>query len=211
MVLVLEDADAEVFFQALSMLRFHADVQRHEVDDGVLLGAMARQVLGAAEPEVTPTGERYRVILDRCPSCRRVTSPEAEVSDTIAAEAACDAEVIEMRPGPAQGHATRAIPPATRRIVLNRAGWRCEVPRCRNRQWLDIHHRAPWSRGGRHEVENLIALCSVHHRATHEGGLAVDRLATGAVMVTHADGRRFVGCHKFGFRPNLCADLVRLL
>jgi hypothetical protein len=140
-----------------------------------------------------PTGERYQIVLDQCPGCAATTSGGAEVSDTIATEAACDAEIVDMRPGPEQGHATRAVPPATRRKALHRAGGCCEVPGCGNHLWLDVHHIWEWARGGRHGMWNLVVLCSTHHRAAHAGCLAIERLSTGAVQVTHGDGRVFVG------------------
>ena len=40
--------------------------------------------------------------------------------------------------------------------------------RCRNRRWLDVHHVRPRSEGGDHRLENLITLCSAHHRAEHD-------------------------------------------
>ncbi len=42
---------------------------------------------------------------------------------------------------------------------LNQQGTRCNQTR-----FLDIHHRIPVSRGGQNALENLITLCSTHHR-----------------------------------------------
>ena len=144
-------------------------------------------------PTVTPTGERYRIVLQQCPSCQRFDAPDAEVSDTIASEAACDAELIDMQPGPHAGHATRAIPPVLRRKVLHRAGWKCEVPACRNRLWLDVHHTEPWSECRRHAFGKLLVVCGAHHRAIHYGFLSVSVQPDGRVAAEHADGRALVG------------------
>jgi 5-methylcytosine-specific restriction endonuclease McrA len=194
----VESADAEVLLQALAVLRARSDLKAGEVNDGALLAAMAREVVHDAERPEAPTGERYRVVIEHCPTCRRTVSPEAEVSDTIASEATCDAEIIEMRRGPEQGHMTRAIPPVMRRIVLHRAHWRCEVPHCSNRLWLDIHHVRPRSEGGRNVAENLGVVCCAHHRAVHDGALALYRTKDGALAVEHADGRRYVGSAHVG-------------
>jgi hypothetical protein len=193
LVFELEAADADVLRQALAVLRARSDLSAEEVEDGALLAGMARRIVGEAEPAEAPTGERYRIVIDHCPSCLANASPSAEASDTIVAEAMCDAEVLDARPGPSQGHVSRTIPPATRRMVLVRAGWACEVPGCDNRLWLDVHHVRHRARGGGHDVGNLAVLCCAHHRAVHAGGLAVERLANGAMSVTHADGRRRVG------------------
>lgn len=142
------------------------------------------------------TGERYRVVLQHCPTCRKVTALDGDVSETIGAEALCDAEIVDMRPGPTEGHATRKIAPALRRRVLHRAHWHCEIPGCRNRLWLDVHHTDLWAKSKRHEFKKLMVLCSPHHRATHEGGLAVELEDVGpsqCCVVEHADGRRLVG------------------
>lgn len=143
-----------------------------------------------AEPtRRTPSGERYRIVLEHCPECRRTVCNDAEVSDTVVGEARCDAEILEMRPGPDQGRVTRTIPPRIRRIVLHRARWRCECPGCTNGIGLDIHHTWRRADGGGHDPRYLVALCSTHHRVAHDGNLAVERLPNGAVRVEHADGR----------------------
>ena len=74
--------------------------RRDEISDGAILAALVRSGLVATEQEgSTPTGERYRVVIEHCPGCSRTVSPEAEVSDTILAEALCDAELLDMRVG----------------------------------------------------------------------------------------------------------------
>lgn len=39
--------------------------------------------------------------------------------------------------------------------------------RCRNMRFIEIHHKVPLSRGGGHELQNLITLCSEHHKIEH--------------------------------------------
>ena len=182
-VFLMEASDAEVLRTAIVAIRAMTHVGEDGPDDGVLLAGMARNVLvaieaqAADEPGSTPTGERFRVVLEHCPACRRTVSPQADVSDTVAAEAMCDAEVLEMRPGGDQGHVTRSVPDTTRRIVFHRAGWKCEVPGCRNRLWLDIHHMKPRAQGGKHGLENLAAVAaalSSVHRCIHEGTLGME-------------------------------------
>lgn len=38
---------------------------------------------------------------------------------------------------------------------------------CGSGQWVDLHHIKPKSEGGKDTVENLITLCSAHHRMAH--------------------------------------------
>ena len=163
-VFEMDSADAEVLRTALAAIRAvthvgdsnartrrSSDASDDRSSDSVILAGIARAALAALEaPEAgdLPTGERYVVVLERCPACRRTVTPEAEVSDAVASEAFCDAKVVEMRPGPEQGHLTRSVPETTRRKVFHRAHWKCEVLGCGNRLWLDIHQRTR-ARGNR--------------------------------------------------------------
>jgi hypothetical protein len=210
MVIELESADRELFDTMLAMLAAKLGTDGKELDRGALVGAAAQMVIERIEREeagddAPPTGERHRVVIDHCPACRdntiRTFEGVREVSETVAAEAACDAEVVEMRPGPSQGHATRTIPPAMRRKVLHRAGWRCEVPYCRSRLWLDIHHVDAWANGGTHALGNLACVCSAHHRAIHEGILSLERGADGRVRVTRWNGQVHHGPAPRGSEP----------
>ena len=40
--------------------------------------------------------------------------------------------------------------------------------RCTHTRFLELHHKTPLSRGGIHHVNNLISLCSTHHKLWHE-------------------------------------------
>jgi len=146
-----------------------------------------------ARHDAEPPPEPYRVVLWQCFDCRVTHGLHQETSDTVVAEACCDAETIDMRPGPHQGHASRTLPPALRRIVFCEARWSCSVPGCGNKTWLHIHHELAWAEGGRHQKWNLRVLCSVHHRAVHDGVISLVRLPSGASEVEHADGRRVRG------------------
>ena len=55
-----------------------------------------------------------------------------------------------------------------RQRVIDRAGGLCEV--CRTRgdfRGLAIHHKVKRSQGGKHELNNLILLCGLHHAKEH--------------------------------------------
>ena len=189
----METADAEMLRAALAVLRHQADLNATELEDGALLAAMARRVIHQAEPVDCPTGERYQIVLHECVRCREMETPASEVSDTIAAESACDAVIVEMRPGPNQGHATRAIAPALRRKLEFRANGNCEIPDCVCKLWLDIHHVDGWAQTKTHPPDRLLVVCSAHHRAIHEGNLSVALGPDLRVCVEHGDGRRKQG------------------
>ena len=67
----------------------------------------------------------------------------------------------------------RSIPVNLRRQVLQRDNASCQFRAaatgkiCGNDSFIQIHHLEPWAQGGRHEVDNLQALCSAHHSWGH--------------------------------------------
>jgi hypothetical protein len=72
------------------------------------------------------------------------------------------------------GRRTRSIPPSLRRALQARDGG-CQFPGCTHRLYLHAHHIHHWAHGGPTAAENLVLLCSAHHRLVHEGGFAVSR------------------------------------
>jgi len=57
-----------------------------------------------------------------------------------------------------------------RNPVLERDGWRCQMPGCRSGGSLEVHHLRYRSQGGNDDPENLLTLCwTCHHRLVHDG------------------------------------------
>ena len=79
------------------------------------------------------------------------------------------------------GRKTRSIPTAIRRALWRRDRG-CQFPGCRHTRYLHGHHIRHWLHGGATSAENLVLLCSHHHRLVHEGGFAVERVAPGALL-----------------------------
>jgi uncharacterized protein DUF222/HNH endonuclease len=104
----------------------------------------------------------------------------------------CDAAVVRIveRDGRplSVGRRTRTIPPALRRALRSRdAG--CRFPGCTHERFLHAHHIQHWARGGATALENLVQLCSYHHRLVHEGGFGVETTECGLVRFRRPDGR----------------------
>lgn len=73
------------------------------------------------------------------------------------------------------GRASRAIPPAARRLVAHRDGGACTADGCASRYRLQPHHIVPWSEGGNHRADNLTTLCWYHHHVVIHGmGYRID-------------------------------------
>jgi hypothetical protein len=72
-------------------------------------------------------------------------------------------------------HASRTIPPATRRALVLR-DHHCVFPGCdRPQAWCDGHHLVHWADGGPTKLENLGLVCTQHHRKVHEEGWTLRR------------------------------------
>ena len=70
-----------------------------------------------------------------------------------------------------------------RRQALNARDRHCRWPGCdRPASWCDGHHIRHWIQGGGDELENLMLLCSRHHRLVHEGRRQIVRTAEGRVL-----------------------------
>jgi hypothetical protein len=67
------------------------------------------------------------------------------------------------------------------------------VTGCRHATFVDVHHLLPRAEGGGHTSENLVTLCSAHHRAIHRGELLVDGGPSTSIRFRHADGTVYGG------------------
>ena len=94
-----------------------------------------------------------------------------------------------MREGPTRGHLTHTIPPATRRAVLHRDRYECQVPGCTNGLYIEVHHVESRAFGGRHDEDNLVTVCSIHHDLVHDGRLGIERRKGGGFVFTFPSGR----------------------
>lgn len=67
-----------------------------------------------------------------------------------------------------------SVTPKLRRLVLARDHHRCVVPGCTRHLFIDLHHLKKSRDGGSNTPDNLITLCSTHHRLHHEGYLGIE-------------------------------------
>ena len=174
------------------------------LDDDAALLEMARHVLQGPRDEARSS---YQIVLSVCPSCatarQSASGRMVAVDPEVVAMASCDAQQVPANEN-AHAHvgarAAQAIPPALRRALIQRDEHRCRVPGCRNATFVDLHHIQWRSAGGQHEPDNLLTLCSAHHRAVHRGQIRIEGTAA-ALRVTHADGSDYG-------RPPACAHAV---
>ena len=206
LVVDMEASDYHVVMDLLTLIQEQARMNDEELDRGAALASAAQELLARAPDATAPTGERYRILLQKCPDCGRMDGLTHEASEAVYGEACCDAEVIDLQPGPTRGHRSSTIPPATRRAVLARDAYRCVVPDCRCGLWVDVHHLRAQSLGGDHSEPNLATLCTAHHRLVHAGSLAIERDGEELVF-RFADGRLVRREHRAGmWRTALVGD-----
>ncbi|MDE0678888.1 MAG: DUF222 domain-containing protein [Gammaproteobacteria bacterium] len=124
----------------------------------------------------------------------------------------CDGALVGVVEGAkgeplAVGRRTRAVPPAIRRALRVRDGG-CRFPGCDRSRHVHAHHIKHWADGGETNLDNLVTLCSFHHRLVHEGGYGV-HVDEGEIRFTRPDGGVIPAAGKARggrFRGNACAE-----
>jgi hypothetical protein len=119
----------------------------------------------------------YKIAIKQCPDCKRAWQfsggRDIEVRPEVAECAACDAVHLGSLDAAVPERVTMTVTPRRREQVLARDGYRCTVPGCRRNVGLDLHHIEYQSRGGGHEMWNMVSICSLHHSAVHFGKLVI--------------------------------------
>ena len=67
----------------------------------------------------------------------------------------------------------------------------CTFPGCAHRRYAQAHHITWWEHGGSTDLDNLVLVCSFHHKLVHEYGWRLSRTQEGEVRWFHPDGTRY--------------------
>jgi hypothetical protein len=81
----------------------------------------------------------------------------------------------------------RRVSAALRRLLRDRDP-RCRFPGCEHTRYLHAHHITHWIKDGPTTLDNLIHLCSHHHRLVHEGGYTVRHAEDGQLRFARPNG-----------------------
>ncbi|MGE0624203.1 MAG: DUF222 domain-containing protein [Pseudomonadales bacterium] len=105
---------------------------------------------------------------------------------------ACDGGLLTIIESPRGdplnvGRKTRAIPTSTRRALVARDR-HCQFPGCSQERYVEGHHIKHWAQGGETRPDNLVLLCSRHHRAVHELGYRIERTPAGELRFIKPGG-----------------------
>jgi hypothetical protein len=88
------------------------------------------------------------------------------------------------------GRKHRVVNPSLKRALMARDRG-CRFPGCTHGKWLDAHHVVHWADGGTTTPDNLVILCSSHHRLLHEGGFEIRPGPDGEWQFRRPDARRY--------------------
>ncbi len=91
------------------------------------------------------------------------------------------------------GRKVRTVPTAIRRALWARDKG-CGFPGCTHTRFVDAHHIKHWADGGETSVDNMVLLCSAHHKLVHEGGYSVKRDNAGQMFFRRPDGKAVPHC-----------------
>ena len=89
------------------------------------------------------------------------------------------------------GRRTRTVPVGIRR-ALEARDRTCRYPGCNHARWLDAHHVVHWADGGETSLENLILLCTHHHKLLHDGEFQIVSRGGKGRFFARADGSPIV-------------------
>ena len=146
-------------------------------------------------------GRRYEVVLtidrnqlaEQPSECARYSvDPDWGVDEEDARQIACDADLTEFIQD-AEGNLLnyerrrRIVPARLLRALKLRDRSRCRFPGCPHQRYVEAHHVRHWIDGGETCLENLVLLCSAHHRLLHHGAFHV-MIEDGDVVFVSRDG-----------------------
>ncbi len=179
---VLHPEEAAAVWEALTRVaRERVEAARFCRTDALV--HLAEGVLRGDRPERSSTELIVTVaaeVLDRSnPNAAQVatTAEGIAVSAETARRLACDCGVVHVTEDEhgtplSIGRKTRSIPSSIKR-ALTRRDHCCRFPGCSNRVYLHGHHIIHWADGGETSLENIVSMCSFHHRFVHEYGYRV--------------------------------------
>ena len=78
----------------------------------------------------------------------------------------------------------RIVPARLLRALKLRDHNRCRFPGCAHQRYVEAHHVEHWIDGGETRLDNLVLLCSAHHRLLHHGAFRIVPEDDGLVFVS---------------------------
>lgn len=175
------------------------------------LVAVARAYLDGGSQQgvsASSTADHYQVVVHVDEAALRGGEGRSDLPIETVKRLACDGSLVPVVDNAAGeplsiGRKRRSVPPAIRRALWSRDRG-CSFPGCCNTRFVDAHHVRHWSEDGETSLENLVLLCSHHHRLGHEGGYRIRRDPEDRKYFQRPDGRVIPPCgyHADDARPD---------
>jgi hypothetical protein len=183
----------------------HAEAQSSE-EQGKARGESLRQrqadALVRVAREYFSTGEattsassadQYQVVVHVDESALAGETGKSDLPIETVRRITCDSSLLSVLEDSAGnplnvGRKKRLVSSAIKRALAARDR-HCRYPGCAHKKWLDAHHVTHWIDGGETSVENLILLCSKHHRLLHEGGFRIVAGQQGGIQFRTSKGQ----------------------
>jgi hypothetical protein len=155
----------------------------------------------------TSSADRYQVVVHVDETALHGGIGRADAPLETVKRLACDGSLVvvteDERGTPLNvGRKQRVVSTPIRRALWSRDR-HCTFPGCHRTRFVQAHHVQHWIEGGETGVDNLVLLCSYHHRLLHEGGYRIRRDYQGEHYFVRADGRAIPRC---GYRADDCID-----
>ena len=111
------------------------------------------------------------------------------IDEEDARRIACDADITEFIQDPRGNllnyeRRQRIVPARLLRALKLRDHNRCRFPGCAHQRYVEAHHVEHWIDGGETRLDNLVLLCSAHHRLLHHGAFRIVPEEDGLVFVS---------------------------
>ena len=181
--------------------------------DGLLAIAksyLAGDMLSGERKGTSSSADNYQVIVHVDESALKNEGGESDLPIESVRRLTCDGSVVTViRDGSGEpldaGRRHRTVHPSLKRSLLARDK-NCRFPGCTHDRWIDAHHVKHWVDGGETKPENLILLCSAHHRMVHEEGFRIEKNFQGEWHFLRPDGRAIA--HGPVYSENVSAETI---
>ncbi len=172
-----------------------------QADAAVAMARAYLQATDAGETAGTPSGstaDHYQVMVHVDHDALTGQEGRSQMPIDTVRRLCCDGRivpVVEKEDGEplSVGRRRRVVTTSIRRALWSRDR-RCVFPGCTHSRFVDAHHLRHWADGGRTSLDNLVLLCTSHHRLVHEGGYGVERDPQRVLVFRRPDGRVIPAC-----------------
>ncbi len=176
---------------------------------------IAQGYLTGDNNKATSTADHYQVMLHVDEQAMTAETGKSDLPIESVRRISCDASITEVAKNENgelidAGRKHRTVSPPLKRALIARDKC-CRFPGCSHDRWLDAHHVMHWADGGETTRDNLMLLCSRHHRLLHEGGYTIHKNFEGKWYFRSAQNKIIPQyASRDAFEPNRIAEPSKL-